>query len=36
MELGVATAPVGVSDLLLALVYLGPDGQVYRAQRLEG
>jgi hypothetical protein len=36
MELGVATAPVAVSDLLLALVYLGPDGQVYRAQRLEG
>ncbi|MEV4761147.1 hypothetical protein AB0J89_00775 [Micromonospora chokoriensis] len=32
----VATAPVGMSDLLLALVYLGPDGQVYWAQRLQG
>ncbi|WP_232233896.1 hypothetical protein [Micromonospora chokoriensis] len=32
----IATAPVGMSDLLLALVYLGPDGQVYWAQRLQG
>ncbi|MEU7679231.1 hypothetical protein AB0C42_30970 [Micromonospora taraxaci] len=32
----VATAPVGMSDLLLALVYLGPNGQVYWAQRLQG
>ncbi|MEU1587436.1 hypothetical protein [Micromonospora sp. NPDC005710] len=31
-----AAAPVGMSDLLLALVYLGPDGQVYWAQRLQG
>lgn len=31
-----ATAPVAVSDLLLALVYLGSDGQVYWAQRLQG
>lgn len=33
---GVATAPVALSDLLLALVYLGSDGQVYWAQRLQG
>ncbi|MGW3888819.1 hypothetical protein ACWD69_09030 [Micromonospora chokoriensis] len=32
----VATAPVEMSDLLLALVYLGPDGQIYWAQRLQG
>ncbi|MGI5525137.1 hypothetical protein ACQEUX_29950 [Micromonospora sp. CA-259024] len=32
----VATAPVGMSDLLLALVSMGPDGQVYWAQRLQG
>jgi hypothetical protein len=32
----VPTAPVAVSDLLLALVYVGPDGQVYWAQRLRG
>ncbi|MEW2386038.1 hypothetical protein AB0873_28650 [Micromonospora sp. NPDC047707] len=32
----VATAPVAMSDLLLALAYLGPDGQVYWAQRLSG
>ncbi|ADL48503.1 hypothetical protein Micau_4995 [Micromonospora aurantiaca ATCC 27029] len=31
-----ATAPVQMSDLLLALVYMGPDGQVYWAQRLQG
>ncbi|MGC5052404.1 hypothetical protein ACLQ2S_13215 [Micromonospora sp. DT48] len=35
-ELPMATAPVAMSDLLLALVYLGPDGQVYWAQRLQG
>ncbi|MEV4847246.1 hypothetical protein AB0K20_28995 [Micromonospora matsumotoense] len=35
-ELPVATAPVAMSDLLLALAYLGPDGQVYWAQRLQG
>ncbi|WP_327027859.1 hypothetical protein OG989_19045 [Micromonospora sp. NBC_01740] len=32
----VPTAPVAISDLLLALVYMGPDGQVYWAQRLQG
>ncbi|GAA4572144.1 hypothetical protein GCM10023176_34430 [Micromonospora coerulea] len=32
----IATAPVAISDLLLALVYIGPDEQVYWAQRLEG
>ncbi|MFI7604851.1 hypothetical protein ACIBTV_06990 [Micromonospora sp. NPDC049366] len=31
-----ATAPIALSDLLLALAYLGPDGQVYWAQRLQG
>ncbi|TYB36942.1 hypothetical protein FXF50_16845 [Micromonospora sp. AP08] len=31
-----ATAPVAISDLLLALVYMGSDGQVYWAQRLQG
>ncbi|MFU8852810.1 hypothetical protein ACNAW0_17755 [Micromonospora sp. SL1-18] len=35
-ELMVATAPVAMSDLLLALVYMGPDEQVYWAQRLQG
>jgi hypothetical protein len=30
------TAPVAMSDLLLALVYMGSDGQVYWAQRLQG
>ncbi|AYF32283.1 hypothetical protein CSH63_33555 [Micromonospora tulbaghiae] len=32
----VPTAPVAISDLLLALVHMGPDGQVYWAQRLQG
>ncbi|GAB3947738.1 hypothetical protein [Micromonospora vulcania] len=32
----IATAPVAMADLLLALVYMGPDGQVYWAQRLQG
>ncbi|MCM0673737.1 hypothetical protein NCC78_03300 [Micromonospora phytophila] len=32
----IATAPVAMSDLLLSLVYMGPDGQVYWAQRLQG
>ncbi|MEU9513197.1 hypothetical protein [Micromonospora sp. NPDC048169] len=32
----IATAPVTLPDLLLALVYMGPDGQVYWAQRLQG
>ncbi|MET8461553.1 hypothetical protein ABZ422_20095 [Micromonospora zamorensis] len=32
----VPTAPVAISNLLLALVYMGPDGQVYWAQRLQG
>jgi len=32
----VAVAPVAMSDLLLAMVYMGPDGQVYWAQRLHG
>ncbi|WP_199180362.1 hypothetical protein [Verrucosispora sp. ts21] len=35
-ELPRATAPVAMSDLLLALVYMGEDGQVYWAQRLQG
>ncbi|KKK05314.1 hypothetical protein LQ51_14790 [Micromonospora sp. HK10] len=35
-ELPVASAPVALADLLLALAYLGPDGQVYWAQRLQG
>ncbi|MEU1249159.1 hypothetical protein [Micromonospora arida] len=30
----VATAPAAVSDLLVALINVGPDGQVYWAQRL--
>ncbi|MEV0901094.1 hypothetical protein [Actinoplanes sp. NPDC049802] len=30
----VATAPVAVPDLLVALICVGPDGQVYWAQRL--
>ncbi|MEV6601724.1 hypothetical protein AB0M36_33450 [Actinoplanes sp. NPDC051346] len=30
----VATAPAAVSDLLIALINVGPDGQVYWAQRL--
>lgn len=32
----VATAPVAVSDLLLAMAFVGPDNQVYWAQRLTG
>ncbi|MEU8313756.1 hypothetical protein [Micromonospora sp. NPDC048887] len=32
----IATAPVSLPDLLLALVYMGPDGQVYWARRLQG
>ena len=28
--------PVTLPDLLLALVHMGPDGQVYWAQRLQG
>ncbi|MEU4791433.1 hypothetical protein AB0F95_17190 [Micromonospora tulbaghiae] len=32
----IATAPVTLPDLLLAFVYMGPDGQVYWAQRLQG
>ncbi|MEV0881680.1 hypothetical protein AB0I85_28055 [Micromonospora echinofusca] len=35
-EAHVPTAPVAISDLLLALVHVGPDGQVYWAQRLQG
>ncbi|MEV0426174.1 hypothetical protein [Micromonospora sp. NPDC050495] len=35
-ELPVVSAPVALADLLLALAYLGPDGQVYWAQRLQG
>jgi hypothetical protein len=35
-QLTIATAPVAMSDLLLALVYMGPDGQVYWARRLQG
>ncbi|MFI6263190.1 hypothetical protein [Micromonospora sp. NPDC051006] len=33
-EQAVATAPAAVSDLLVALISVGPDGQVYWAQRL--
>ncbi|MGW4463197.1 hypothetical protein [Micromonospora sp. NPDC004704] len=33
-EQAVATAPVAVTDLLVALINVGPDGQVYWAQRL--
>ncbi|MEO3822012.1 hypothetical protein [Plantactinospora sp. B24E8] len=32
----IATAPVAVSDLLVAFVYMGPDGQLYWAHRLLG
>ncbi|WP_328475020.1 hypothetical protein OHA21_17065 [Actinoplanes sp. NBC_00393] len=32
----VATAPVAMTDLMLAMVYMGADGQVYWAQRLQG
>lgn len=32
----VAAAPISLSDLLLALVYRGPDEQLYWAQRLHG
>ena len=32
----IATAPVALPDLLLAIVHMGPDGQVYWAQRLHG
>ncbi|WP_245666407.1 MULTISPECIES: hypothetical protein [Micromonospora] len=35
-DLPMASAPVTLPDLLLALVYMGPDGQVYWAQRLQG
>ncbi|MCZ7437698.1 hypothetical protein O7598_14925 [Micromonospora sp. WMMC241] len=35
-EFPIATAPVTLPDLLLALVYLGPDDQIYWAQRLQG
>ena len=31
-----ATAPVTMSDLLLGLVFVGPDRQVFWAQRLVG
>ncbi|MFC7758962.1 hypothetical protein ACFQY4_13935 [Catellatospora bangladeshensis] len=31
-----ATAPVNRDDLLVALVFIGPDRQVYWAQRLFG
>lgn len=31
-----ATAPIGKSDLLVALVFIGPDRQIYWAQRLYG
>jgi hypothetical protein len=33
-EQAVATAPAAVSDLLVALINVGPDGQVYWARRL--
>ncbi len=33
---GIPTAPVALSDLLVALVNVGPDGQIYWAQRLLG
>jgi hypothetical protein len=36
LELPVATGPVAIPDLLLALVYIGPDGQIYWARRLAG
>lgn len=32
----VATAPVALSDLLLAMAFVGPDRQIYWAQRLLG
>lgn len=35
-EFQVATAPVAVSDLLLAMVYVGRDDQIFWAQRLIG
>ncbi|WP_091057605.1 hypothetical protein [Micromonospora humi] len=35
-EFPIATAPVTLPDLLLALAYLGPDHQVYWARRLQG
>ena len=35
-ELQVATAPVAVEDLLVALISVGPDGQVYWAHKLQG
>ncbi|QLQ40447.2 hypothetical protein [Micromonospora robiginosa] len=35
-DLPIASAPVTLPDLLLALVYQGPDDQVYWAQRLQG
>ena len=35
-ELQRATAPVAVSDLLLAMVYVGQDDQIFWAQRLVG
>lgn len=31
-----AIGPIALSDMLLALVYMGPDDQVYWAQRLQG
>ncbi len=35
-ELPMATSPIAMSDLLLAMVHMGPDGQVFWAQRLQG
>jgi len=35
-EQAMPTAPVALADLLIALVNIGPDGQVYWAQRLRG
>ncbi|MEV4628272.1 hypothetical protein AB0J90_18555 [Micromonospora sp. NPDC049523] len=35
-EVAIATAPVAISDLLVALISMGPDGQLYWAQRLLG
>ncbi|WP_174527217.1 hypothetical protein [Micromonospora maritima] len=35
-DVPIASAPVTLPDLLLALVYMGPDGQVYWASRLQG
>ncbi|GAB2938725.1 hypothetical protein GCM10027280_28670 [Micromonospora polyrhachis] len=32
----IATAPVAISDLLVAFISMGPDGQLYWAQRLFG